>query len=187
MGRAGLFDEDARVELLDGQIVEMAPIGSRHAACVTRLNHLLVRLAGDRAGVSVQNPVQLDLRSEPVPDLALLRPPLARYAEGHPGPDDVLLVVEVADSSLAADRDVKAPRYGRAGVPVTWVVDLSGGVILVFTEPEGAGYRSCRRALPGEALSVPGLPSASIAVTAVLSPACPSPPPDLLPTPTTTE
>ncbi|MHB1535506.1 MAG: Uma2 family endonuclease [Acidimicrobiales bacterium] len=112
MGQAGLFDKDTRVELVEGEILEMAPIGDRHAVCVMRL----VRLFGqhsERAVLSVQSPLVLAERSEPQPDISLLRPPLERYS-GHPRAEDVLLVVEVSDTSLAYDRDRKAPLYGRS-------------------------------------------------------------------------
>lgn len=111
MGQAGLFDEDARVELLDGQVTQMAPIGDRHALCVNRLNRLFQVEAGDRIVVSVRNPVVLDDRSEPQPDLALLRPPNDRYT-AHPRAEDVLLVVEVADrrsSMTATTRPASTP------------------------------------------------------------------------------
>ncbi len=124
MDRVGLLDEDARVELIDGEIVDMAPIGDRHMLCVTRLDDLLGQAAGSRAVVSVQNPIRLDDHSEPQPDIALLRPPLDRYTS-LPGPSDVLAVIEVADSTLARDR-AKSRVYARAGIPECWIVDLGG-------------------------------------------------------------
>jgi len=109
MGQAGILSEDDRVELIEGEIVEMAPVGSRHAACVKRLNALLSRRAGGRALVSVQDPIRLGEHSEPQPDLALLKPREDFYAAAHPGPEDVLLVIEVAETSLEYDREVKLP------------------------------------------------------------------------------
>src|SRR6184192_4545534 len=126
MGRAGVFHEDDRMELLDGQIVEMSPIGPGHAGCVRALTSLLTRLVAGRALVSVQNPVRLGEHSEPQPDVALLVPRADAYRTAHPQPKDVLLVIEVADASLEHDRDVKVPLYAAAGVPEVWLVNLRG-------------------------------------------------------------
>ena len=114
MARAGILREDDRVELLDGEILEMTPIGSRHAACVDRLNQLFSDQVRRRAIVRIQNPIRLSERSEPQPDLTLLRPRPDFYAQAHPGPGDVLLVVEVAETSADVDRDVKVPLYSAA-------------------------------------------------------------------------
>jgi Uma2 family endonuclease len=126
MGEAGLLSEDDRVELIDGEIVDMAPVGTRHLACVVALNHLFVEASGGRYFVSVQNPVALGERNEPQPDLSLLRTRPDPTAARPPGPGDVFLVVEVSDTTLAYDRDVKLPRYAQAGVPEVWIVDLEG-------------------------------------------------------------
>ncbi len=169
MGATGVLGPDDRVELIDGEIVAMAPIGSPHAGCVNRLTHLLSTLAGGRAVVQVQNPVRLDARSEPQPDLALLRPRADFYAAGHPGPADVLLVVEVADTTLDYDLGVKVPLYAGAGIPATWVVDLSGGVVHAFSEPGPGGYQTTLLAAPGDTLVVGGLgEEATVVVEEVL-------------------
>ncbi|HVX22493.1 MAG TPA: Uma2 family endonuclease, partial [Acidimicrobiales bacterium] len=171
MGDAGLFvGETRRTELLDGEIVEMAPVGSRHAVCVDRLNALMARSVAGRAVVRVQNPVGLDDRSEPQPDLVLMRPPVDRYLGGHPSPDDTFLLVEVADSSLAFDRDVKAPLYGRAGVAETWVVDLDREVVLVFRQPGPDGYGERLAVGRGGRLEVAAVPGITVAVDDVLGP-----------------
>src|SRR5688572_9639529 len=120
MADAGVLRPGDRVELLGGEIVEMTPIGSAHAGCVNTLTRLLVRLAGDRAVVHVQNPIRLSRFDESQPDVALLRPRPDLYRSAHPGPADVLLVVEVAEASLGFARDVKAPLYARAGIPEVW-------------------------------------------------------------------
>src|SRR5207247_3212709 len=125
MAETGILAEDDRVELLDGEIVEMSPIGPRHAATVTRLDHLFNRLVGDRAIVRAQNPVRLDGYSEPEPDIALVTPRADFYRAEHPTPRDILLIVEVADTSLRYDRHTKLPGYARAGVPEAWLVDLT--------------------------------------------------------------
>ncbi|MGH9062680.1 MAG: Uma2 family endonuclease [Acidimicrobiales bacterium] len=155
MGQAGLFGGDARVELLGGEVVLMSPVGDAHIRCVNRLTRLLAQRVDDKAVVSVQNPVILDHLSEPQPDLALLEPPLEAPC---PRPAaDVLLVVEVADTTLGWDRDHKAILYGRSGIPLTWIVDLEGQEVLVLREPAPNGYLVQERAPRGGHLVLPGL------------------------------
>jgi Uma2 family endonuclease len=120
MVQAGILHEDDRVELIEGEIIEMAAIGSRHAACVNRLVQLFVMHVAGQAIVHAQNPIRLSERTEPEPDLSLLKPRPDFYAAGHPGPQDVLLVIEVADSSIGFDREIKIPLYARAGIPEVW-------------------------------------------------------------------
>ncbi len=117
MAAAGILSEDDRVELIDGEIVQMSPIGSPHASCVDRLTALFVRRFGRRAIIRVRNPIVLSRHSEPQPDLAVLKLRTDFYAEKHPGPSDVLLVVEVADTSADYDRLTKVALYARAGIP----------------------------------------------------------------------
>jgi Uma2 family endonuclease len=135
MGEAHVFAPQARLELMEGEIVEMAPIGSAHAAVVNTLAALLSE-AAPRAIVSVQNPLVLGERSAPQPDVMLLRPRADRYYSSHPVAADVLLVVEVADSTLEYDLEVKRPLYARAGVAELWIVDIGGRAMHVFREPE---------------------------------------------------
>lgn len=154
----GILTEEDRVELVGGEIVDISPIGSRHAAQVRLLAGVLQRVAGDRAIVSIQAPIRLDDASEPQPDLALLRPRGDFYATGHPGSEDVRLVVEVADTSVEFERNVKVPLYARAGIPLIWLIDVSGpGVIEVYEgrdmRPSRAG-RGRRLALPWTELPV---------------------------------
>ena len=147
MGEAGIFTGDDRVELIDGEILEMTPIGALHAGVVSRLTELLVlRLAG-KAYVSVQNPIRLAQHTEPQPDLVVALRRKSFYTDRHPEPDDILLVIEVADSSLGYDKLEKAPRYGRAGIPETWLVDLEAGEVTVYPGPGPEGYagRQVRR------------------------------------------
>lgn len=171
MGEAGLFDEDSRVELVDGEVVQMAAVGNRHLGTVNHLTRFLVEAAGDRAVVSVQNPVRLDDRSEPQPDVALLHPRADSYFSATPRPADVFLLVEVADSSLAWDRDGKAPRYGAAGIPACWIVDMVNEMILVLSGPGPHGFSDLHQARRGEHLAVPGLPDVTIRVDDLLHPA----------------
>jgi Uma2 family endonuclease len=160
MGEAGILADDDRVELIDGEIIEMSPIGSRHAACVNKLTRLLVQQVGERAIVSVQNPVEVADNSEPQPDLTLLRSRPDFYAERHPLSGDVLLMIEVADTSLRFDLTVKAPLYARTGVPELWIVDLSRERVHVFRDREGGAYRTAeiveRRATLGLPAPCPG-------------------------------
>ncbi len=164
MVAAGVLGEDDRVELVEGEIVEMAPVGARHAASVNALARLLQRQVGDRALVSVQNPVRLSPRSEPQPDLAVLAWRDDGYRDELPGPADVLLVVEVAESSVATDRDVKLPLYGRAGIGEAWLVDLPAGTIEVHTGPSPAGYRGRSVHGIGALVSPVGLAAVVVAV-----------------------
>ena len=140
MADAGILHEDDRVELLDGQIVEMSPIYPPHAGCVNRLTRLLSATLGDRATLSVQNPVVLGLHSEPQPDIAVLRPRADGYARRHPEAADALLLVEVAGSSLERDRDDKIPSYAEARVPEVWLVNLPADAIEVYRGPVGGRY-----------------------------------------------
>lgn len=162
MGAGGVFGEDDRVELIDGEVLEMTPIGARHAACVNRLNRLLVLAAGDRAVVSVQNPVRVNEWSVPQPDVAVLRPRPDFYADDLCEPGDVLLLVEVADTSGAYDRSVKVPLYLAAGVPEVWVVDVAGGVVDVFL-PDGRFRRG-----PAETIVPVALPDLVVEVADIL-------------------
>lgn len=165
MAVAGLFGVDARLELIEGEIIDMAPIGSRHAACVNRLTRLLTSRLGDRAVVSVQSPVRLGDLSEPQPDVAVLAPRDDFYAAAHPGPADIAVLVEVADTTLGWDRGVKVPLYARAGVAEVWVVDLASEVVEVFRQPGLDGYAEVHRAGRGERLDAAG---ASIGVEEIL-------------------
>jgi Uma2 family endonuclease len=167
LAEAGILGEDDRAELIEGEIVMMTPIGLRHASCVDRLTRLLVQVAGEAAIVRVQNPVVLGERSEPQPDFALLAPRDDFYAGAAPGPGDVLLAIEVADSSLGYDRGVKLPLYGRSGIREVWIVDLGRGCVDAYRGPAADGYAERRTYRPGESLPLP-LPGAAVAVAAVL-------------------
>jgi Uma2 family endonuclease len=167
MGEAGILHEDDRVELIEGQIVEMAAIGTRHFACVNGLTRLLVRGVGDAAIVSVQNPVGLDEYTEPQPDLTVLR--VRDYRESLPTPEDVLLLIEVSDTTLAYDRGVKLPLYARAGIPEVWIVDLAGEVIERHIDPAGDGYRRIEQVRQGKTIESATLPYLSFLIDTVLA------------------
>mgnify|MGYP005850732689 CR=1 FL=1 len=168
MGTAGIFSEDDRVELIEGEIVEMSPIGSRHANCVRRLIYLLSRMTGERAVIDVQNPIRLGEYSEPQPDVTLLRPRPDFYAAAHPGPADVLLVIEVADTSADYDREVKVPLYALAGIPEVWLVELYAEQIEVYRQPLPHGYQEVQIVRRGQHLSPQAFPEPALAVDDIL-------------------
>ena len=141
MAEAGILGEDERVELIEGEIVWMSPIGPKHAWCVNALSDLFALLR-DRVLVAVQNPIRLDDHEQPQPDVALIRRDAPRGR--HPRPADVVLVIEVASSSITTDRDVKGPLYARAGIPDYWIFDLDADRLLVLREPSEEGYRVVR-------------------------------------------
>ncbi len=150
MGEEGILSPDVRVELVDGEIRRMPPIGAPHASIVDRLTGLLaVKLAG-QAILRVQNPVRLDSYNEPQPDVTVLRFRDDFYSRSHPTPLDVLLVIEVADSSLPYDRDEKMPRYGRVGISEAWLIDIQAETITVFTSPSDSGYTEQRTLQSGD-------------------------------------
>ncbi len=165
----GILDEDDRVELIRGEIVEMAAIGVRHAACVNNLNTLFHELLdSETVTVSVQNPVLLLRDSEPEPDVALFRGHRSLYKNRRPIAEDVLLLVEVADSTLATDRRVKVPLYAEAGIPDAWLVNVDKDVIEVYSEPADGKYQKMALARRGETLAFPGGLPGAISVDQVL-------------------
>jgi Uma2 family endonuclease len=141
MGEAGIFHPDDRLELLEGEIYEMSPIGSPHAACVKYLSALLNRLFNGKMIVSTQDPIRLNDFSEPQPDIALLRWRDDFYRHAHPTPSDVLLVIEVADSTVESDRSYKMPLYAKAGIPEAWIVNLPDEKIELYAQPANGAYQ----------------------------------------------
>ena len=142
MGEAGVFGPDVRVELIDGEIIDMVPIGPIHNGVVDHLNRLFVRATDERAVVRTRGSFELSMWSEPEPDLTILAPHDDFYKRTMPVPADVLLVIEVADSSLVRDRDVKLPSYARHGVPEAWLVDLVANRLTVHRDRSERGYAS---------------------------------------------
>ncbi|MCO6480340.1 MAG: Uma2 family endonuclease [Phaeodactylibacter sp.] len=140
MGEAGILQEQG-LELINGEIIKRSPIGSKHVSCVNKLNALLNALLGKKAIVSVQNPVIIGGLSEPEPDIAILVYREDYYAEEIPSAKDVLLIIEVADTSLAYNREVKLPQYAESGVPEFWLVNLTENVIEVHWQPMGNDYK----------------------------------------------
>ena len=169
MGQAGILSEDDRVELIDGDVVAMTPIGPRHNAAVNRANRAMVMGVGDKAIVQVQGSVRLDLYHEPQPDLVLLRPQTDYYASRLPGPEDILLVVEVAESSLEYDRDVKARVYAQFGIREYWLVDLNARLVAGYSEPREGSYQTVRHCHRGESIAPQMLSDCVVPVDVLLA------------------
>ena len=168
MAEAGILTEDDRVELIEGEIVQMTPIGRRHAACVAELTRLLVQGVGPGAVVWPRNPISLPGDTEPQPDLVLLRPRGDRYAEQDARPEDVLLLIEVADTSIRYDRSVKLPLYARAGIPEVWIVDLPADAVEVYRQPTATGYTASTRAGRDGAVTPAAFPGVTQSVDQIL-------------------
>ncbi len=148
MAETGILEPDDRVELLDGQVVEMSPSGSRHAACIRILTQLITDGLGARGLISAQLPVRLDQWNEPEPDIAILKARKDSYLHAHPGPADVLLIVEIGDSSASADRLVKLLLYARFGITEVWLVDLQAGHLEMHRHPSDGTYSEVTRVKP---------------------------------------
>ena len=170
MAEVGILGPDERVQLIEGEIIVMPPIGPGHADNVNEFNEVLAQYAPGRFRLSIQNPAHLDDGSEPEPDVALLRRRPEGYGAAHPTPADVLLIIEVADSSLEYDRQVKAHVYGRAGIPETWVRNLPEDCIERFTQPGADGYTQHTVHHRGETLTPVALPDLELAVDDLLPP-----------------
>ena len=168
MAEAGVLGPDERVELLDGEIVVMAPIGNRHAFCVDWLARFWILALAERAIVRIQNPVRLNNSSEPEPDVALLAWRDDFYVSGHPGPQDVLLLIEVADSTVDFDRNQKLRLYARAGITEVWIVNLQDRRVETYAEPEGDQYGSIRHYGPGESVAPLSFPDITLEVERVM-------------------
>ena len=168
MAAAAILTEEDRVELIAGQIVAMSPIGSRHAACVDRLNGLLHRQQGASFIVRVQSPIALDAYSEPEPDVVLLRPRTDFYADAHPVAADVLLAIEVSDTSADYDREVKLSLYAQAGLPEVWLIDLQKGHIEVYARPQGDAYQQRAEVTADATLTSPTIPQLALAAADLL-------------------
>ncbi len=168
MGQFGIFSEDDRVELVNGEIVEMSPIGERHAACVDVLNEVVKERLGRSVIVRVQNPIQLDDFSEPQPDISILKRRDDFYRSSHPKPEDVLLVIEVSDTTLEYDRRVKVPLYARAGIAEAWVVNLAEERIEVYADPAEGAYRTAESRARGDEIQSRPLAALRVGVAEVL-------------------
>ena len=168
MVESGILCENDRVELIRGEIVEMSPIGRRHAACVKRLNRLFYRKLGDSVLIGVQDPVELDETSEPQPDVVLLQPRADFYETAHPQPKDIVLIVEVADTTVQYDREVKVLLYAETNIAEVWLVDINGQCVEVYREPTPKGYQTIQKFVRGQRLSIQAFPDVMITVDEIL-------------------
>ncbi|MBA2647477.1 MAG: Uma2 family endonuclease [Pyrinomonadaceae bacterium] len=168
MGQAGVFSNDARLELIEGEIIEMSPIGTRHAACVKYLSRILNHKVGDVVLVSTQDPIRLNDFSEPQPDVALLKLRDDFYRNAHPTPGDVLLVIEVADTTVEYDRQVKAADYAKAGIREMWLVNIPAERIEVYADPVAGEYRIVNFYQRGEDVKSHTFAGLSVSVNDVL-------------------
>jgi len=168
LGELGIFAEDDRVELLDGQIVQMTPIGHAHWMAVFRLSNLLARKTTPDVGISTQSSLVLSDRWEPEPDIAVLRRPEGYGGHWVPAARDVVLVIEVADTSLDRDRDLKIPRYAHAGIAEAWLVDVNAHTITCYRDPRADGYADVVVVRRGGTLRPLQLPDVEISAEQVL-------------------
>jgi Uma2 family endonuclease len=168
MGQAGVFHPEARLELIEGEIVEMSPVGTRHIACVNRANALFAERLAGLAMVSVQNPVVLSDITEPQPDLLLAFPREDFYSTERVGAGHAILAVEVSDSTIRYDRYRKAPLYARAGVAELWIENLKDDVILVHRDPSPEGYRLVAEHRRGQEISIAAFPEIGFRVDELL-------------------
>lgn len=170
MAEIGLLTEDDRVELIEGEILVMPPIGEGHFGRVNRFTRIFVRAFSSDAVVHIQNPVRLGLRNEPEPDVVLLRYREDDYEGKFPEPEDVLLLVEIADSSLGYDRNTKLPLYAKAGIPEYWIVDLIHREIAVYRDPSRGKYRSVQRLKHGDTIAPLAFLETTLNVSDLLGP-----------------
>ena len=169
MGEAGLRAPDARVELIEGEIIDMAPPGDPHAGTVDQLALALGAVVAGRAHVRVQNPLWLDEHSEPQPDISVLKGRADFYKSRRPQPSDTLLVVEVADTSLRFDRDDKVPLYARHGIPEVWLVDLRAKRLVRYRDTQQGAYALIDEPDLGSPLGIGALPEAPIDLIGLFS------------------
>jgi len=169
LGEIGIFNEDSRVELIEGDLIAMPPIGCQHAGHLDRIAQPFFRQV-TQGIVRVQSPIQLGDHSEPQPDLAVLRYREDFYTRSHPLPEDVLLLIEVSDSTLRYDRDTKVPLYARAGIPEVWLLDLAGQRLEVYRRPSPEGYREIHYPAPAESIAPVLLPELILSVASLFVP-----------------
>jgi Uma2 family endonuclease len=166
--KAGIVQKDDRVELIEEEIVEVSAIGSRHAGCVKHLNWTFSDKFRGRVVIGVQDPVRLGGHTEPEPDITLLIPRPDYYRNAHPMPEEVLLLIEVADTSQDYDRDVKAPLYARYGIAEYWLIDLEEERIEVYRSPSPEGYQEVRIVERGESLYLQAFPDMALTVDEIM-------------------
>ncbi|NRB48822.1 MAG: Uma2 family endonuclease [Saprospiraceae bacterium] len=153
LAEVGILGPEDKVELINGEIVKMSPIGPRHAGVINQLSYLLREMEGWNRVLAVQNPVRLSSYSEPEPDISILKPRADFYKSGHPTPADVILLVEVADTTFEYDSKVKLPLYAKESIPEYWIIDLQSDRILIYTNPQGSTYQTQHIYQRGDLLS----------------------------------
>lgn len=168
MVEAGVLKPKSRVELIEGEVIDMAPIGTRHHAAVLRLSRRLQLSVGELGLVSVQGPLRLGEYSQPEPDLMLLSPRTDYYAAAHPSAADVQLLIEVADTSARYDREIKLPLYALHGVPEVWIVDLHERCVRFFRQPSEGRYLDATATETPGLVALPSLPGVTIDLAGVL-------------------
>ena len=168
--QVGAIAPEQRLELIEGTILEMSPIGTKHQACVAQLNQYFTTALGDRALVWPQNSIELNRRSQPQPDLALLQLRSDFYSDRYPRSEDILLVIEVADTTVQFDREVKVPLYGTAGIVEMWLVDLTRGWVEVYRDPSSQGYQTKQTRQAGEQVTPLTFPNCQLAVADFVKP-----------------
>ncbi|WP_246828927.1 Uma2 family endonuclease [Synechococcus sp. PCC 7502] len=168
MAANGILSQSDRLELINGEIIEISPIGMLHASCVRRIINLLAAKLGDLAIIDAQNPVKLNNSSEPQPDIALLRKHDHFYATAHPQPQDIFLLIEVADTTISTDRTIKVPLYASSGVIELWLVDLNYQIIEVYAEPIGDHYRYIKQFKAGQTIYLKSFPRIDIEVNQII-------------------
>jgi Uma2 family endonuclease len=164
MGEVGILGLEQRTELIEGEIIEMSPIGTKHAACLSKLADALHDRARNLALVRQQNPIRLSDQSEPQPDIAVVKERQDYYLESHPIPTEIFLLIEVADSTLKYDRNVKVPLYAKAGIPELWIANLEAQVFEVYRQPNETGYQQVQIYGKGAIINLLMLPDVAIAV-----------------------
>ena len=170
LGEMGFFHPEERVELLSGNIIKMSAKGTAHTSATRRTASVLRDLLGNQAAISTQDPIALDDNSEPEPDIAAVRIEPFDYATHHPTPSEVYLIIEVADSSLTFDREIKAKAYARAGIADYWLLNVNERQLHVFREPTENGYQSEVILAETASISPSEFPAFSIAIQAMLPP-----------------
>lgn len=159
---SGILTEDDQVELINGEAIEIAPISSPHAAITIRLNYFLHKYFGNRFILSIRNPINIKPHSQPQPDVAVLQFRHDYYSKSHPGPAEIILLIEVADSSLEKDRKIKLPMYAASGIPETWLVDIASNLLEVHTHPTSRGYSQVQIFRLGEVLHTPSVDNLAV-------------------------
>jgi Uma2 family endonuclease len=168
MAEVGILGPEDRVELIDGEIIEMSPIGYKHAGCVLWLTNALTIAFRRKALLNPQNPLRLSNYTEPEPDIVLLKPRKDAYRHKHVEAEDALLVIEVSDTTLRYDRDVKVPHYAAAGILEVWIVDLEHDLLLVYRAPDGSTYKDCLTMKRGDSVSAQAFPEITFKVDDIL-------------------